>query len=381
MPLGPARGPRDWFPEWVRGPAPRRVLAYDWSGSSAVVVAVAGRRLRPGLVLRRGPVVAHPRPVGGRPLCRGPGQPRAPGPAAASADAAGHRAGRRAGGSRPGPSARWVYVAGLRPGRRAQVGPAAAAGCGLGGPCRGLQRAGRSNVSGCPNTVVVPNGADAPDRPVTDRRALRGAAPTLGFVGALDYEPNHRAVEWFVREVLPAVRARPRGRPVPGGGPGQRAARLGCGRARGRPGGPGGGPAGGARPHRRVRRAHPGGGRDPAEGGGGAVEPPADGHHDGRLRGHPGRGRAVGTGRRRRPRVRRGLRASARRRRPPPAPGGRGGGAVRGRPTPGHPSGSGSRTWPDGPPAREPAPPAGPRWGQSRTTAGEWRKNCSTSRS
>ena len=32
--------------------------------------------------------------------------------------------------------------------------------------------------------------------------------PTLGFVGALDYEPNHRAVEWFVREVLPGVRAR-----------------------------------------------------------------------------------------------------------------------------------------------------------------------------
>ena len=64
--------------------------------------------------------------------------------------------------------------------------------------------------SGCANAVVVPNGAEAPDRVVTDRRPLRGVAPVVLFVGALDYEPNTEAMEWFLRDVWPLVRA---GRP------------------------------------------------------------------------------------------------------------------------------------------------------------------------
>lgn len=61
--------------------------------------------------------------------------------------------------------------------------------------------------SGCPNAVVVPNGCDRPSDVDADRTRLRGDGPTMLFVGALDYEPNTEAVEWFVREVLPLVRA------------------------------------------------------------------------------------------------------------------------------------------------------------------------------
>lgn len=59
--------------------------------------------------------------------------------------------------------------------------------------------------SGCANAVRIGNGASAPDPVITDRTALRGEHPTMFFVGALDYEPNTEAVEWFVREVLPVV--------------------------------------------------------------------------------------------------------------------------------------------------------------------------------
>ena len=59
--------------------------------------------------------------------------------------------------------------------------------------------------SGAANAVVVPNGCDRPDRPAVDRRALRGDAPTMLFVGSLDYEPNTEAVGWFVRDVLPII--------------------------------------------------------------------------------------------------------------------------------------------------------------------------------
>lgn len=61
--------------------------------------------------------------------------------------------------------------------------------------------------SGCANAVVIGNGASAPAEVVTDRHQLRGERPTLLFVGALDYEPNAEAVEWFVREVWPSLRA------------------------------------------------------------------------------------------------------------------------------------------------------------------------------
>jgi glycosyltransferase involved in cell wall biosynthesis len=62
----------------------------------------------------------------------------------------------------------------------------------------------RSDVD---DAVAVPNGADEPEGIDDDRRALRGAAPTMLFVGALDYEPNSDAVAWMAREVLPIVRA------------------------------------------------------------------------------------------------------------------------------------------------------------------------------
>ena len=61
--------------------------------------------------------------------------------------------------------------------------------------------------SGCPNAFVVGNGAQAPEQICTDRRSLQTAAPTMLFVGALDYEPNSDAVEWFVREVMPQILA------------------------------------------------------------------------------------------------------------------------------------------------------------------------------
>jgi glycosyltransferase involved in cell wall biosynthesis len=68
--------------------------------------------------------------------------------------------------------------------------------------CSGLD-ADRSGVS---NVTVIANGAETVPDAITDRRSLAGDRPTLGFVGALDYEPNTEAVSWFVREVFPIVR-------------------------------------------------------------------------------------------------------------------------------------------------------------------------------
>ncbi|MEZ5311605.1 MAG: glycosyltransferase family 4 protein [Microthrixaceae bacterium] len=60
--------------------------------------------------------------------------------------------------------------------------------------------------SGCNNAVVIGNGADRPIGAIPDRMDLRSESPTMLFIGALDYEPNTEAVEWFVREVFPSVR-------------------------------------------------------------------------------------------------------------------------------------------------------------------------------
>ena len=62
--------------------------------------------------------------------------------------------------------------------------------------------------SGLDNAVVVPNGAGANPSADPDRTRLRGGEPTMTFVGALDYEPNTDAVEWFVSSVYPLIRAR-----------------------------------------------------------------------------------------------------------------------------------------------------------------------------
>jgi glycosyltransferase involved in cell wall biosynthesis len=56
------------------------------------------------------------------------------------------------------------------------------------------------------NATVVPNGADEPEVVDTDRRALRGSAPTMLFIGALDYEPNTDAVVWMAEEIMPIIR-------------------------------------------------------------------------------------------------------------------------------------------------------------------------------
>jgi glycosyltransferase involved in cell wall biosynthesis len=60
---------------------------------------------------------------------------------------------------------------------------------------------------------VVPNGVDttyfSSAAMASDRvGALAFSAPTLVFSGTLDFRPNVDAVTWFVREVLPRVRAR-----------------------------------------------------------------------------------------------------------------------------------------------------------------------------
>lgn len=59
--------------------------------------------------------------------------------------------------------------------------------------------------SGCANAVVVGNGADRVEDAESDRTALRSERPTLLFIGALDYEPNTEAVEWFARDVMPLL--------------------------------------------------------------------------------------------------------------------------------------------------------------------------------
>lgn len=59
--------------------------------------------------------------------------------------------------------------------------------------------------SGCANAVVIGNGADRVDDAEVDRSQLRSDRPTLLFIGALDYEPNTEAVEWFARDVMPLL--------------------------------------------------------------------------------------------------------------------------------------------------------------------------------
>lgn len=62
--------------------------------------------------------------------------------------------------------------------------------------------------SGARNAVVIGNGAASRPAADRDRVRLRGPEPTMTFIGALDYEPNTEAVEWFAREVFPLIRNR-----------------------------------------------------------------------------------------------------------------------------------------------------------------------------
>jgi glycosyltransferase involved in cell wall biosynthesis len=52
---------------------------------------------------------------------------------------------------------------------------------------------------------AVPTGVDCE---FFSARAAQPAKPVLAFLGAMDWEANQDAVRWFIREVLPAIRAR-----------------------------------------------------------------------------------------------------------------------------------------------------------------------------
>jgi glycosyltransferase involved in cell wall biosynthesis len=203
VPVPPARGIRTWGPEWAAGDAPRRVLALDWTDVRAALAGGAGDHDLVWYSLVDSWWQTHD-------LLEGP-------PSVLDVDNLDNLA--------------------LRLRRRVpprfEGGGAVTTGRDLGrwGVSRGfdlvderrfdrLLRRCSGSVdrivvcseldvarSGLPNAVCVPNGADEVVDPVVDRRRLRGSAPVLGFVGNLGYEPNREAVEWFVAEVLPVVRA------------------------------------------------------------------------------------------------------------------------------------------------------------------------------
>jgi glycosyltransferase involved in cell wall biosynthesis len=211
-----------WFPTWARGGPPRRVLGPDWSG----VAAELRRRLTVGPAVD---LVWYAHVDSWFPLhdvVREASAARADGSVAPAAivdfDNLEHLALRLRRTTPP----RIEPEAGAKE-KVATVGRWAVSRCfDLVDERRWdrLQRACASEVdrvvvcseldlqrSGCPNAVVIGNGASAPERVQPDRTELRGDVPTMFFVGALDYEPNTEAVEWFVREVLPRIR-----RAVPG---------------------------------------------------------------------------------------------------------------------------------------------------------------------
>lgn len=69
--------------------------------------------------------------------------------------------------------------------------------------CSATDRSELSQKLRIQNVLVVPNGYDR-NPAVEVRRA--GSAPTIGFIGTLDYHPNFAAVEFFIREVFPTIR-------------------------------------------------------------------------------------------------------------------------------------------------------------------------------
>ncbi|MEQ8783498.1 MAG: TIGR03087 family PEP-CTERM/XrtA system glycosyltransferase [Roseibium album] len=69
-------------------------------------------------------------------------------------------------------------------------------------------RHGRENVGA--RILTIPNGVDAgyfkpDDRLPTPYSVQEGAPEAIAFTGAMDYWPNVDAVDWFAKEVLPAV--------------------------------------------------------------------------------------------------------------------------------------------------------------------------------
>jgi len=207
-----------WLPRWVRGGPPRRVLAPDWS----LMAAELSRRIAEGapvdLIWYSHVDTWYPLHDAVEAAIRARGDGTAP-RVVVDFDNLEHLAlrlrrttpPRFAPGAGPGEKVRTVSRWGVSRGfdlvdeRRWDR----------------LQRACAERVdhvvvcseldvsrSGCANAVRIGNGATARAGVDHDRTRLRGDVPTLLFVGALDYEPNSEAVEWFVREVLPLVRER-----------------------------------------------------------------------------------------------------------------------------------------------------------------------------
>ena len=202
--VGDGRGPRSWGPEWARGDVPRRLLGLDWGpardelrdwrsehydlvwyshvdawwpvhdlfdGVPAIVDFDNLEHL--ALRLRRRIPPRFP------PGTDAPGRARI--------------------------LTRWVTSRGfdlVDEGRWDRIQRRCASEVGHVVVCSDLD----AHRSGCGNAEVIPNGCEPPAVVHDDRRALRGGPPTMLFVGALDYEPNTEAVEWFVREVWPIVR-------------------------------------------------------------------------------------------------------------------------------------------------------------------------------
>ena len=204
VPAGAERRAGDWFGEWVRGPAPRRVLGTDWRAlrdrlpgwSTGAYDLVWCSHVHTWWPLRDlfpdAPVVVdydnlehlavrlrRSQGPGSVPGSGALGRLRSLGRWAAAqvADAVDER--------------RWER---LQHRVAAEVDRVVV--------CSDLD-AGRAGVA---NVAVVPNGAEPVADPRVDRTRLAGEHPTLGFVGALDYQPNTDAVGWFAREVLPIVR-------------------------------------------------------------------------------------------------------------------------------------------------------------------------------
>jgi polysaccharide biosynthesis protein PslH len=204
VPVGPDAGPRSWWREWIGQGVPRRLLGPDWSDLRAAVsegrLAAADlvwfshvdtwwalADLFPGV-----PAVVDFDNLENLALRLRRKIPPRPSPGAGPAE-------------RARVTARWGLSRAMdlvdeRRWERLQHRCAAAV--------ERVVVCSRLDVerSGCPNAVVVPNGASPPADPRSDRRSLVAASPTFLFVGALDYEPNTEAVEWFVRDVLPLVR-------------------------------------------------------------------------------------------------------------------------------------------------------------------------------
>ena len=218
VPTGTPARLREWLPKWVRGGPPRRVLAPDWTQ----MVSELDRRIRDGdpvdLVWYSHVDTWYPLHDAVESAVRDRGERTAP-RVVVDFDNLEHLALRLRRTTPP----RFTPGAGVGEKARTVSRWGVSRGFDLVDERRWdrLQRACAGRVdhvvvcsdldvsrSGCANAVRIGNGASARLGVDRDRTPLRGEVPGLLFVGALDYEPNAEAVEWFVREVLPRVRER-----------------------------------------------------------------------------------------------------------------------------------------------------------------------------